>query len=236
MTHLEALISEYLEWRGFLIRRNTKVGPLAHGGWEMELDVVGFHPQSKELVHYEPSIDALSWDKREATVQKEIRGRSKIHIQRPIRLAACAYTTAAVCCVHQSPQRPGYNRGRPHSVRRCVPFLSAGFAQLSILPPSGSVASTDIALSADPADAPTAARTDAYVQESAIRPKAATCHPATFMSYLRYCSATRIKRLRRQQPTFTSMSAQCPNSTERGIDAAPRHSRHCGTSSPPRIV
>lgn len=67
MSHLESLIAEHLEWQGFLIRRNTKVGRLAHGGWEMELDVVGFHPQNHELVHYEPSIDALSWEKRETT-------------------------------------------------------------------------------------------------------------------------------------------------------------------------
>lgn len=71
MIHLEALISEYLEWRGFLIRRNTKVGRLNHGGWEMELDVVGFHPKTSELVHYEPSIDALSWEKREARYKKK---------------------------------------------------------------------------------------------------------------------------------------------------------------------
>jgi hypothetical protein len=34
MIHLEALISEYLEWSGFFIRRNTKVGRLNHGGWD----------------------------------------------------------------------------------------------------------------------------------------------------------------------------------------------------------
>jgi hypothetical protein len=71
MSHLETLIAEYLEWQGFLIRRNTKVGRLAHGGWEMELDVVGFHPETGALVHYEPSIDALSWEKREARYKKK---------------------------------------------------------------------------------------------------------------------------------------------------------------------
>ena len=71
MSHLETLIAEYLEWRGFLIRRNTKVGKLGHGGWEMELDIVGFHPQTQTLVHYEPSIDALSWEKREARYAKK---------------------------------------------------------------------------------------------------------------------------------------------------------------------
>jgi hypothetical protein len=77
MIHLEALISEYLEWQGFLIRRNTKVGRLGHGGWEMELDVVGFHPKTSELVHYEPSIDALSWDKREVRYKKKFEAGRK---------------------------------------------------------------------------------------------------------------------------------------------------------------
>jgi hypothetical protein len=71
MSHLESLISEYLEWQGYLVRRNTKVGRLGHGGWEMELDVVGFHPRDKHLIHYEPSIDALSWEKREARYRKK---------------------------------------------------------------------------------------------------------------------------------------------------------------------
>jgi hypothetical protein len=77
MSHLETLIAEYLEWQGFLIRRNTKVGRLAHGGWEMELDVVGFHPQSGTLVHYEPSIDALSWEIRESRYRKKFEAGRK---------------------------------------------------------------------------------------------------------------------------------------------------------------
>jgi hypothetical protein len=72
MSHLEALIAEYLEWQGFLIRRNTKVGRRDRGGWEMELDVVGFHPRSKRIVHYEPSLDALTWGKREERYKKKL--------------------------------------------------------------------------------------------------------------------------------------------------------------------
>ena len=77
MSHLESLIAEYLEWQGFLIRRNTKIGRRARGGWEMELDVVGFHPQSGTLVHYEPSIDALSWEIREARYKKKFDAARK---------------------------------------------------------------------------------------------------------------------------------------------------------------
>jgi hypothetical protein len=71
MSHLESLISEYLEWDGFLIKKNTNVGRLAHGGWEMELDVVGFNPQTGALVHYEPSMDSFSWKKREERYKKK---------------------------------------------------------------------------------------------------------------------------------------------------------------------
>lgn len=79
MSHLESLIAEYLEWDGFLIKKNTKVGRLSHGGWEMELDVVGFNPQSGALVHYEPSLDANSWKKREERYKKKFRlGRKYI--------------------------------------------------------------------------------------------------------------------------------------------------------------
>jgi hypothetical protein len=71
MSHLESLIVEYLDWQGYLVRRNTKVGRLKHGGWEMELDVIGYHPHSHDLVHYEPSLDADSWVTREARYKKK---------------------------------------------------------------------------------------------------------------------------------------------------------------------
>jgi hypothetical protein len=73
MTHLESLIAEYLEWQGFLTKRNTKVGRLGHGGWEMELDIVGYHPKNGTLVQYEPSIDSLSWKKREERYKKKFQ-------------------------------------------------------------------------------------------------------------------------------------------------------------------
>ena len=77
MSHLESLIAEYLEWQGFLIRRNVKVGRRSRGGWEMELDVVGFHPQTSTLIHYEPSLDARSWEDREARYTKKFEAARK---------------------------------------------------------------------------------------------------------------------------------------------------------------
>jgi len=71
MRHLESLIAEYLEWQGCLIRRNIKVGRRLEGGWEMELDVVGYHPESNRILHYEPSLDALTWGVREPRYEKK---------------------------------------------------------------------------------------------------------------------------------------------------------------------
>ncbi len=65
MSHLEAILFEWYDWRGYVVKRNVKVGKLSHGGWEGELDIVAYHPTTRELVHVEPSIDALSWAKRE---------------------------------------------------------------------------------------------------------------------------------------------------------------------------
>jgi hypothetical protein len=76
-SHLETLIHEYLEWQGYLVRRNVKVGRRAKGGWEMELDLIGYNPVSVHLVHYEPSLDALSWEKREQRFQKKFAAARK---------------------------------------------------------------------------------------------------------------------------------------------------------------
>ena len=79
MNHLESLIAEYLDWQGYLIRRNTKVGRLSNGGWAMELDVVGYNPHTNHLVHYEPSIDGHSWIERERRFNLKFeRGRKHI--------------------------------------------------------------------------------------------------------------------------------------------------------------
>jgi hypothetical protein len=58
MNHLEQLIRQYYEWQGYIVRGNVKVGRLAHGGWEGELDIVAFEPNENRVVHLEPSIDA----------------------------------------------------------------------------------------------------------------------------------------------------------------------------------
>jgi len=77
MNHLEQLIAEWLEFRGYFVRRNVKVGKLAHGGHEGELDIVAYHPINNHLFHIEPSIDAHTWKKREERFRKKFDAGKK---------------------------------------------------------------------------------------------------------------------------------------------------------------
>ena len=70
---LETLIGEWLEYQGYFVRRNEKVGKRPKGGWEGELDVVAFNPQTKHLVHYECSTDAWKADVREAKFGRKLK-------------------------------------------------------------------------------------------------------------------------------------------------------------------
>lgn len=65
MNHLEQLVSEWLDYNGYFVRKNVLVGKRSAGGYECELDVVAFNTQTNHLVHVEPSLDADSWVKRE---------------------------------------------------------------------------------------------------------------------------------------------------------------------------
>lgn len=77
--HLEELVSEWYQMRGFFVRRNVQVGKRLRGGYDCELDVVAFHPGSKQLVHVEPSLDTDSWDRREERYTKKFEaGRRHI--------------------------------------------------------------------------------------------------------------------------------------------------------------
>lgn len=76
---LEQLIAEWYEYQGYFVRRNIKVGKLEKGGHEGELDVVAYDPQNRKLVHFEPSMDADSWETRERRYTKKFdAGRKHI--------------------------------------------------------------------------------------------------------------------------------------------------------------
>ena len=75
--HLEDLIAEWCEYRGYFVRRNVNVGRRAAGGYECELDVVAFHPVEQRLLHFEPSLDADSWAQREVRFLRKFEAGRK---------------------------------------------------------------------------------------------------------------------------------------------------------------
>jgi hypothetical protein len=68
---LEELVAEWLEYKGYIVKRNERVGRRAAGGHEGELDVVGFNPKTNHLIHVETSTDADSWAQRESRLSKK---------------------------------------------------------------------------------------------------------------------------------------------------------------------
>lgn len=74
---LEQLASEWYAYKGYFVRQNVLVGKRARGGYECELDVVAFNPETKHLVHMEPSMDCYSWGKREARYSKKFKAGKK---------------------------------------------------------------------------------------------------------------------------------------------------------------
>ena len=76
-THLEDLLAEYYEWKGYLTKRNVRVGKLPKGGWTMELDIVAWNPNTNDLLHLEPSIDADRWARRASRYQKKFDAGQK---------------------------------------------------------------------------------------------------------------------------------------------------------------
>jgi len=77
--HLEDLVAEWLEYSEFFVRKAVLVGRRAKGGFDGELDVVGYNPKSGHVIHVECSLDSDKWDRREErfTLKFE-RGRKYI--------------------------------------------------------------------------------------------------------------------------------------------------------------
>ena len=75
--HLESLVAEWYEFLGYFVRTNVQVGKRPEGGYKCELDVVGFHPEQRSLVHIEPSLDADSWPTREKRYTKKFEAGRK---------------------------------------------------------------------------------------------------------------------------------------------------------------
>jgi hypothetical protein len=79
MNHLEQLVGEWLQYKGYFVRVGVPVGPRPRGGFEGELDVIGLHFSNQHLLHVECSLDADSWKKRDKNFQLKFeRGRKFI--------------------------------------------------------------------------------------------------------------------------------------------------------------
>jgi len=79
MNFLEAILTEWLEYNGYFVRRNIKVGRRTYGGWDGELDVVALNPAQRHLIHYECSTDAWTRAKREARFGRKFE-LGRLHI------------------------------------------------------------------------------------------------------------------------------------------------------------
>lgn len=77
---LEELVAEWLEYCGYIVKRNERVGRRSAGGHEGELDVVAFNPKTNHLLHVETSTDADSWAGRERRFAKKFSSGAK-HIK-----------------------------------------------------------------------------------------------------------------------------------------------------------
>lgn len=75
--HLEKLVAEWYEYKGFFLRKNVYVDPKPKGGYAGELDIIGVHPSEKRLIHVECSLDADAWEKREERFLKKFNLGSK---------------------------------------------------------------------------------------------------------------------------------------------------------------
>lgn len=78
---LEELVAEWLEYKSYFVKRNERVGRRKAGGYEVELDVVGFNPKTRHLIHIETSGDARSWANRENQFSKKFSSANEKYIR-----------------------------------------------------------------------------------------------------------------------------------------------------------
>jgi len=79
MNFLEELAAEWYEYNGYFSQANIRFGPTGHGGHIGEMDVIAYHPKTKELVHIECSTDSLSWQKKKEIFAKKFKNAQKFY-------------------------------------------------------------------------------------------------------------------------------------------------------------
>lgn len=132
MNHLEKLIRQYYEWKGYIVRGNVKVGRLSHGGWACELDIVAYHPETEHLVHLEPSIDAQSWKKREERFEKKF-AFGKEYICKEVFPWLASDTQIEQIAVLVTSSRPELAGGRVLSVDEFMKEVKDEIAKIGIM-------------------------------------------------------------------------------------------------------
>jgi len=71
---LEQLAAEYYSHMGYFVRTNVKFGlRKGRGGYEGEIDVLAFRPETSTLLHIETSMDCDSWRERKNRFQKKFK-------------------------------------------------------------------------------------------------------------------------------------------------------------------
>ena len=82
---LEELVAEWLEYTGYIVKRNERIGQFVKGG-QGEMDVVAFNPQIPRLIHVEaetsvfvnkPRKNIDSWNASEEKFKKKFETGEK---------------------------------------------------------------------------------------------------------------------------------------------------------------
>ena len=79
MNFLEKLTSEWYEYNGYFCRTNIRFGQTGHGGHIGEMDVVAYHPTTKEFIHIESSTDAWSWKKKKEVFVRKFKNAQRFY-------------------------------------------------------------------------------------------------------------------------------------------------------------
>jgi hypothetical protein len=155
MNHLEQLVAEWLQYRGYFVRVSVPIGPRARGGFEGELDVVGLDLLNGHLIHVECSLDSLSWEKRNERFSRKFE-RGRKYVRDVFKGLELPEIIDQVALLQYAPTTIGKVGGaRLVTVKQFIREILAGLEDTS--PASGAVPSTfpllrTLQLAADAAD------------------------------------------------------------------------------------
>ena len=72
LNFLEQIVAEWFNLKGYFVKTNLRFGRIRRGGgYKGEMDVIAFHPQTRELVHVEVSTSAAKWENICKTIRRK---------------------------------------------------------------------------------------------------------------------------------------------------------------------